>query len=118
MSGAYGGAEPTRPRGPEAPGPDEDAKPRGMTPGEFDAWNALGKAAGLIMKLPVMHPQQRLEDSAAIHVLQERLLARPTYRAYLRDSGLDPYGWWDRSDEYLARHIHVGDTAPATRTVG
>ena len=37
-------------------------------------------------QLPELHPTDRPEVATAIHVLQNKLLARPTYRKYLEEA--------------------------------
>lgn len=55
----------------------------GMTEAEADAWAAAAEAAGKFFALPELHPMDRQEVASAIHVLQNKLLSRPTYRKYL-----------------------------------
>lgn len=56
----------------------------GMTEAEADAWKAAADAAAKFFALPELHPMDRQEVASAIHVLQNKLLSRPTYRAYLK----------------------------------
>ena len=56
----------------------------GMTREEAECWKITAKAAGLFFQLPELHPSDNQEVSAAIHVLQNKLLSRPTYRKYLK----------------------------------
>lgn len=73
------------------PGPDLEGLTRdqqavvtaGMTRDEAEAWTAAAAAAGAFFALPELHPSDRQEVATAIHVLQNKLLARPTYRKYL-----------------------------------
>lgn len=55
----------------------------GMTEAEADCWEAAAQAAGLFFALPEMHPMDKQEVASAIHILQNKLLSRPTYRRYL-----------------------------------
>src|SRR5687767_12986726 len=55
----------------------------GMTPAEADCWAAAADAAGKFFALPELHPMDRQEVASAIHILQNKLLSRPTYRRYL-----------------------------------
>ncbi|MDX2037071.1 MAG: hypothetical protein SFX72_10500 [Isosphaeraceae bacterium] len=73
-----------------APAPNPTAKTdrdfviaAGMTEAEADCWAAAARAAGLFFALPELHPMDRQEVATAIHILQNKLLARPTYRKYL-----------------------------------
>ena len=56
----------------------------GLTAEEADCWKAAAEAAGLFFALPKLHPMDRQEVATAIHVLQNKLLSRPTYREYLK----------------------------------
>lgn len=55
----------------------------GMTPAEADCWAAAAKCAGFFFELPELHPMDRQEVATAIHVVQNKLLSRVTYRKYL-----------------------------------
>ena len=55
----------------------------GMTPAEADCWAATAEAAGKFFELPELHPMDRQEVASAIHIIQNKLLSRPTYRKYL-----------------------------------
>ena len=55
----------------------------GMTEEEAECWRLIAEAAGAFFKLPVLHPMDKQEVATAIHVVQNKLLARPTYRKYL-----------------------------------
>lgn len=55
----------------------------GMTPEEADCWAATAEAAGKFFALPELHPMDRQEVASAIHIVQNKLLSRPTYRKYL-----------------------------------
>jgi hypothetical protein len=55
----------------------------GMTEAEADCWETVAKAAGKFFELPKIHPMDDHEVAHAIHVIQHKLLARPTYRKYL-----------------------------------
>ena len=54
----------------------------GMTEAEADCWELAGELAGKLLHLPELHPMDRQEMSQVIHVIQYRLLSRPTYRKY------------------------------------
>jgi hypothetical protein len=57
---------------------------------EVAAWQAVGHAAGLVMRLPDEHPMEKQEFANAFHLIQFYLMSRPTYREYKRLSGFDP----------------------------
>lgn len=55
----------------------------GMTEAEADCWETIAKAAGQYFALPEDHPMDKQEVASAIHIVQNKLLSRPTYRKYL-----------------------------------
>lgn len=55
----------------------------GMTEAEADCWETLAEAIGMFFKLPKLHPADAEEVALAAHVIQQKLLSRPTYRKYL-----------------------------------
>jgi hypothetical protein len=55
----------------------------GMTETEADCWELIAKAAGKFFELPELHPMDKQEVAQAIHIVQNKLLSRPTYRKYL-----------------------------------
>ena len=55
----------------------------GMTEAEADCWELAANLAGKFFSLPELHPMDRQEIATAIHVVQNKLLSRPTYRKYL-----------------------------------
>jgi hypothetical protein len=55
----------------------------GMTEDEAKCWKLIAEAAGVFFKLPELHPMDRSEVATAIHIVQNKLLARPTYRKYV-----------------------------------
>lgn len=55
----------------------------GMTADEADCWELIAKAAGKFFELPQQHPMDKQEVASAIHIVQNKLLSRPTYRKYL-----------------------------------
>jgi len=55
----------------------------GMTKDEADCWKKVAEAAGAFFKLEALHPTDRQEVATAIHVIQNKLSGRPTYRKYL-----------------------------------
>ncbi|QEH35434.1 hypothetical protein OJF2_39860 [Aquisphaera giovannonii] len=73
--------------GPEAEkGPALDRKcvlGSGMTEAEADCWKLAAELAGKFFDLPELHPMDKQEIATAIHVIQHRLLSRPTYRKYI-----------------------------------
>lgn len=58
----------------------------GMTAGEADCWAAAAECAGAFFNLPELHPMDKQEVAQAIHVIQNKLLSRPTYREYLKNA--------------------------------
>lgn len=58
----------------------------GMTPEEADCWELAAQCAGKFFELPKMHPMDTQEVATAIHVIQNKLLSRPTYRKYLENA--------------------------------
>src|SRR5262249_1008196 len=54
----------------------------GLTSDEADCWELTAKVAGKSFELPELHPMEKQEIASAIHVIQYRLLSRPTYRKY------------------------------------
>ncbi|MCR9202024.1 MAG: hypothetical protein NXI04_25560 [Planctomycetaceae bacterium] len=65
----------------------------GMTKDEADCWKLIAEAAGAFFKLPELHAMDSQEVASAIHIVQNKLLARPTCRKYLE----------------LAKQSHNGD---------
>ncbi|WP_055486755.1 hypothetical protein [Streptomyces sp. WMMB 322] len=64
----------------------------GFTEQEADGWLLLNRGAAIFFELPEQHPSDLPEAVEAIHVLQGKYLARPTYRRYLeaaRDEGAE-----------------------------
>ena len=55
----------------------------GMTEAEAECWSLAAKAAGAFFALPELHPMDKQEIAQAIHIVQNKLLSRPTYRKYL-----------------------------------
>jgi hypothetical protein len=58
----------------------------GMTAAEADCWELAARLAGKFFDLPKMHPMDAQEVAMAIHVIQNKLLSRPTYRKYLENA--------------------------------
>ena len=54
----------------------------GMTEDEADCWELAARLAGKFFELPQLHPMDKQEVATAIHVIQNKLLSRPTYRRY------------------------------------
>ena len=61
----------------------------GMTEAEADCWVQVAKAAGAFFALPKLHPMDEHEVAVAIHVIQNKLLGRPTYRKYKGGAGVE-----------------------------
>ena len=55
----------------------------GMTEQEAEVWRKVAEVAGDFFKLPELHPMDNQEVASAIHIIQNKLLSRPTYRKYL-----------------------------------
>jgi hypothetical protein len=55
----------------------------GFTEAEADCWVVLADAAGKFFALPTPHSMDDHEVAHATHVIQQKLLGRPTYRRYL-----------------------------------
>ena len=55
----------------------------GMTRAEAKAWKLIAEAAGAFFALPELHPMDKQEVASAVHIIQNKLLSRPTYRKYL-----------------------------------
>ena len=56
----------------------------GMTKEEAECWKKTAEAAAAFFKLPKLHPSDNQEVATAIHVIQNKLLGRPTYRKYMK----------------------------------
>ena len=56
----------------------------GMTEEESECWKKIAEAAGAFFALPELHPMDKQEVATAVHVIQNKLLGRPTYRKYLK----------------------------------
>ncbi len=54
----------------------------GFTEKEADCWEYAAQCAGAFFELPELHPMDKQEVATAIHVIQNKLLSRPTYRKY------------------------------------
>lgn len=68
--------------------PDMDADRKfimdaGLTADEAECWRLAAETAGKFFALPKLHPMDEHEIAHAIHVVQNKLLSRPTYRKYL-----------------------------------
>lgn len=76
----------------------ENAIAAGMTPREAEVWEAVGRAAGLYLRLTEDEPQhgmEREEICHAFHVVQGWLAGRP----FVRAMGFDNMGPPDAEDE-------------------
>ncbi|MGI9519141.1 MAG: hypothetical protein ACR2NP_18970 [Pirellulaceae bacterium] len=58
----------------------------GMNEKEAECWKLTAEAAGKFFELEELHPLDNSEVATAIHVIQQKLLARPTYRKYLEEA--------------------------------
>lgn len=67
----------------EAPKDRDFVIAAGMTDKEADCWELAAKTAGAFFDLLELHPMDKAEIATAIHVIQNKLLSRPTYRKYL-----------------------------------
>src|ERR1700745_1842273 len=56
----------------------------GFTEAEAECWELTANAAGKFFSLPKLHPMDAQEVASAIHIIQNKLLSRPTYRKYLQ----------------------------------
>lgn len=68
--------------------PDMDADRKfimeaGLTADEAECWRLAAETAGKFFALPKLHPMDEHEIAHAIHIVQNKLLSRPTYRKYL-----------------------------------
>jgi hypothetical protein len=55
----------------------------GLTAEEAECWRLTAAAAGAFFALKDQHPSEKAEVTAAIHIVQNILLSRPTYRKYI-----------------------------------
>jgi hypothetical protein len=55
----------------------------GFTDAEAECWELVARAAGSFFALPPLHPMDEQEVAQAIHVIQNKLMSRPTYGRYL-----------------------------------
>ncbi len=55
----------------------------GLTEAEAECWAKVAEAAGAFFQLPELHSLDKAEVATAVHVIQNKLLGRPTYRKYL-----------------------------------
>jgi hypothetical protein len=55
----------------------------GLTEAEAECWRLTAAAAGAFFALDDQHPSEKAEVTAAIHIVQNILLSRPTYRKYI-----------------------------------
>lgn len=84
---AFGGAEAQAASADSNAGEREHVMVAGMTEAEAACWLAAADTAGKFFALPEMHPMDKQEVATAIHVIQNKLLSRPTYRKYLESHG-------------------------------
>ncbi|HVC98978.1 MAG TPA: hypothetical protein VND64_35265 [Pirellulales bacterium] len=55
----------------------------GLTEAEADCWVLVSKSAAKFFELPKLHPMDDHEVAHATHIVQSKLLSRPTYRKYM-----------------------------------
>jgi len=55
----------------------------GFTEEEAECWMLAASVAGAFFHLPALHPMDEHEVAHAIHVVQNKLHSRPTYRRHL-----------------------------------
>lgn len=55
----------------------------GFTEAEADCWELINRAAAGFFELPELHPSDASEVAEAIHIVQNKLMGRPTYRRYI-----------------------------------
>ncbi|QLX99132.1 MULTISPECIES: hypothetical protein [Enterobacter] len=67
----------------------EESIPCYLSVEERDVAQMLGEAWNLYLKLPVEHPNERIEFCQAIHACQSIVMSRPAVRALkdIKDSG-------------------------------
>lgn len=61
----------------------ERARAVGLTGQEAECWELAGTLAGQLYHLPMQHETDWHDLVHAIHIIQNKLLARPAYRKYL-----------------------------------
>jgi hypothetical protein len=83
LGGAAPPADPPAEQDKKKPTDRDAVVTAGMTADEADCWQVAGELAGKFFDLPKMHPMDAQEVATAIHVIQNKLLSRPTYRHYL-----------------------------------
>ena len=54
----------------------------GFTEDEAECWELIARAAGKFFELPELHPSDAPEVAEAVHIIQNKLMSRPTYRRY------------------------------------
>jgi hypothetical protein len=54
----------------------------GFTDDEADAWLSVNRGAAKMLLLPELHPSDRKDIADAVHILQNMLMLRPTYKKY------------------------------------
>ncbi len=80
-------ADLSRQQEPEAADLDRQAiQAAGFTDQEAVCWSTLAKAVTQYFELPELHPMDKQEVAAACHIIQNKLLSRPTYRLYLAEA--------------------------------
>lgn len=61
-------------------------KAAGFTDDEAECWKLIAEATGKFFELPELHPMDKQEVATAVHVIQNKLLSRPTYRTYVAEA--------------------------------
>jgi hypothetical protein len=56
----------------------------GLTGQEAECWELTGTLAGRLYHLPTLHETDWHDLAHAIHIIQNKLMARPAYRKYLQ----------------------------------
>ena len=56
----------------------------GFTEDEAMCWELVARAAAQFFELPQLHPSDAPEVAEAIHIVQNKLMSRPTYRLYVQ----------------------------------
>jgi hypothetical protein len=57
----------------------------GLTDKEAETWRLTAETAKAFFELPVLHSMDSHEVASAIHVIQNKLLARPSFREHLKN---------------------------------
>lgn len=71
------------------------ARASGFTEAEASCWVTLADFANKLFALPTLHKMDNQEMCQAIHVLQDKLLARVAYARYLKACGEEERSYRD-----------------------